>query len=1251
MEEENKEKINMIDDKDLTDKVLDQVALPPPFTRVVEYEGEGIDPSSEDAAFSAMGRIKLDAHGKLYREYVAYAGFTDFLTVGVDNWVNNILPRQISSRSLFMDDGTNLNKRSEVVFGNVSIVKPSTINGETLYPNTVRIRGDSYMSKILVDMILLNDDGTPKEKVEKMLIGSMPTMLGSDLCNLKGLSPIEQHKKGEHLFDVKGYFIIKGQERLILLQEHLKLNKMILYPNKKGNNHLCKINIDTPKGSRVIELSDVKRVLMLKTQMIPDVKYKLPALAVFHIFGIYGDKNITDYILQFVKDEHRTKVWHVLQPSLLHLNAAVGDVYEYIIKTCRKETAAISATLIETTKKQFLSELFPAMNDQPVINKLDMYSIMIVRFCKFLAGLQPADDRDSWEFKRLDTAAKLMQDLFTAIWSSVIDQTQKIIDTKKVVGLQSLRNKFYKNIITDEFINSFSSNWGVKSSRGTTTQKDCTNILVRVNQIASYSHMRRINVDTDRQIKQSYVRMAHGSQKEFVDAGNTPEGAACGLVKNLSAPAMISLDRSELTIQTFFEGKYSAKKSEKEDCKLLLNSRYLGWCNGLELHKYALSKRRDQTFAFDVGIILDAIDNFLSIFTDASRPVTPLLIVDEDGILVLDKKQLWTAPFSEILREAAAEYVDPAEMTTLHTAYSKENLRFKVEQRKKAIEKSLISLKRAEEQGDKKDVEYASDLLARAYKMVIPTHINIDPSSQLSVAVAVVPMPHKQKGPRNSYQSNMGLQGLGVVSTNADSRMETTTKSLMAPQRSLFEAQMSEMIGLNDMPAGRMCTVAIMPFKGYGQEDAFIGKEESKQRGLFTYIKHITIKDETSNDTSDYDEYFARPPPNPKRKPEKYRLITERGIPQINKEAFPGDVIIGKVRRYGAENRYEDISVVLGSDERGIVERVVVSKNANNNVVIKVKLRQVRQPQPGDKIAARYAQKGTFSKFMPESKMPFNSRGQSPDVILHPVNIIKRETMGMYFEFVASKFGALKGEFINATAHRDFDPNEFGKFMMDMGYDPWGKEKYYSGETGEEMEAEVFVGPCYYNMLKHHVSDKYQHRQRGAVKPMTREPLGGRGKGMAMKVGHMERVAIASHGAAEVLQERFCIASDAYEAIVCRNCGVLSVADHVVKKQIVCRNCRSDSSSGKVTIPYVYKYLISLLAGANMNVTLGFKKPDEDVLKKDYDEEADEEEVELDENGDPIEPTYDGETMDPDDLPNDDDDFDDMGDGAADNDY
>ena len=262
-----------------------------------------------------------------------------------------------------------------------------------------------------------------------------------------------------------------------------------------------------------------------------------------------------------------------------------------------------------------------------------------------------------------------------------------------------------------------------------------------------------------------------------------------------------------------------------------------------------------------------------------------------------------------------------------------------------------------------------------------------------------------------------------------------------------------------------------------------------------------------------------------------------------------------------------------------------------------IKLRYRRNPSVGDKHATRQGQKGTMSFLWPDEDMPFSDSGISPDFIINPHALPSRMTIAMLLESIAGKAGALHGHFQDATPFRFTEEERasdfFGRELAKAGFDYYGTEPLYSGISGELLEADVFIGPVYYQRLRHMVSDKFQARAEGAKDALTQQPIGGRKRGGGVRFGEMERDSLLAHGTSFLLNDRLLRSSDFTMATVCSTCGsALSPTVQMGQfklgggRQAVCRFCQSPDGIETIAIPFVFLFLMNELAAMNIRVSI-----------------------------------------------------------------
>lgn len=979
--------------------------LPPPLTRVTEV----LDERNADLP----GTVTRDVHGRLLKRYLKFDGFATPMIDAYNRWINTILPRQIASQTIDLPSG-------EVIsFTQLILERPalSLHDGRIVldYPALAMQAGRTYAAAAYVDLVS-NRGG----QARRVPVFKLPVMVGSDLDNLKGKTDAEKLRLRHDPSDPNGYFIIRDAEKLILLQEHLRMNKPLLYfDSKKKVRAVCKMTCATIRGTKVVSVFPGRKQKTIKLNLqFMGKNQSMPVFSAFRMLGVSDTNEIFARVARFVAPSAVRRVYFALQPSFLKY-LAIGNDVEYIAK--KRGTAGLSAeakrlAIVGST----IEDLFPQVPNDQLDTKLNMLAIMIARLAEHLIGVRDFDDRDSWGNKRLDSAAKAMEQLFTGLWNKTLDEIRRKFQTK-IRSFEDVVREIGQNTITTEFVSSFASNnWGIKEKY---QKQNITDILKRDSLIATYSHLMRIITPIERKTKSPHIREVQQSGTGYICAPETPEGEGCGIVKNLAITAYLSLDHDDLVIRQALRPFLSGEPTLEATAKVMVNGVFLGWAPGQTLRDFCVAQRRSLRFPKDVAILLDQ-DNFLYIYSDGSRPTRPLLIVDPDGKLVIEKKNLWEAPFDELLREGCVEYIDAMEQESILIAQSIWDMQARADHQAKLVryledaERALERLRTmastqmeaagvTEEDfhegeavtlqtetgiwvtlhnvGEAEEaVAQAREALAALTRRKPFTHCELDPQALMGVAASLMPMPERSQAPRVTYQAGMIKQALGTYHSNYLQRFDTSAKVLAFPSRPLFEPQLNEIVGLAEKPAGQTVIIAIMAYKGFNQEDAFIFKKEALDMGLFTIVKYKSHKS-IQKQSREFVEKFERPPVKRGERPGRYAHLDENGIARVGSYIQEGDCIIGKTRRDTATQEIINASVFAGLGDEGIVDRVLVSYNAENLLVARVKVRQVRRPVEGDKFASRYAQKGTIGLILPEIDMPFSERtGMVPDVIINP---------------------------------------------------------------------------------------------------------------------------------------------------------------------------------------------------------------------------------------------------------------------------
>ena len=468
----------------------------------------------------------------------------------------------------------------------------------------------------------------------------------------------------------------------------------------------------------------------------------------------------------------------------------------------------------------------------------------------------------------------------------------------------------------------------------------------------------------------------------------------------------------------------------------------------------------------------------------------------------------------------------------------------------------------------------------------------------LGVAASIIPFPDHNQSPRNTYQSAMGKQAMGVFLTNYAVRMDTMANILYYPQKPLATTRAMEHLKFRELPAGQNAIVAIACYSGYNQEDSMIMNQSSIDRGFFRSLFFRSYMDLEKRQGMKALETFEKPSRSDtlRLKHGTYEKLDDDGLIAPGVRVSGEDIIIGKTtpippdtEELGQRTQYHtkrDASTPLRSTESGIVDQVLLTTNGDGAKFVKVRMRTTKVPQIGDKFASRHGQKGTIGVTYRHEDMPFTAEGIVPDLIINPHAIPSRMTVAHLIECLLSKVSSLSGLEGDASPFTDVTAEAISKLLREHGYQSRGFEVMYNGHTGKKLMAQVFFGPTYYQRLRHMVDDKIHARARGPVQVLTRQPVEGRSRDGGLRFGEMERDCMIAHGAAGFLKERLMEASDAFRVHVCGSCGLMTVIANLKKNQFECRSCKNKTNIYQIHIPYAAKLLFQELMAMNITPRL-----------------------------------------------------------------
>ena len=1062
------------------------------------------------------------------------------------------------------------NQQFTLHFGNVTILSPSIVEEDRtlrcIYPLEARNRDLNYDSAICCDVReTLHEDGKLIEEVNhnRIVIGRTPVMVRADICNLNALSQTDRIKAGECENDSGGYFIIRGHERVIVSQLRGNYNQAVVLKQKPGEkySYIAEYRSMSEQTGHSVQIksmisSDDKTIVF----SIPYIKDLIPVGIIFKALGFINENDISGYIGLNSQEANRF-IQTIIRDSFFIENQedALNHIGQFSMHIIPKEKRRVYAWQVVE------SELFPHMGISATVKeKAIILGNIIRKLIKTRLELRSPDDRDNYANKRIESCGILCTELFKTLFKRYIHSIKLQLDKKKSrVDIMSILSRL--NTITAGLKHSFSTgNWGVQKNSYIRT--GVSQVMSRMTYGATLSHMRRIVIPIGKEGKNAKIRQIHSSQFGFICPAETPEGQTAGIVLNFALLSRVTRKIPTYLVKEVLEENKNIIFIKDYDMNLLKNSSTV-LLNGIlvgmtqdpeSIVEYVKQSRRCRRLDSDVSVTYDVVDDEVRVFSDAGRASRPLFTVGENGLNVnKSHKPNW----NKLVKQNLIEYVDSSE-----------------------IENYVIAMK----------PEYI-----KAWKN---DYCEIHPCMLMGVMGNIIPFPDHSPSPRNCYQCSMGKQAIGMYSLAYKLRTDTIVHVLDYPQRAIVSTKPAEFMGFNKMPSGINAIVAIMSYTGYNQEDSVILNQSAIDRGLFSVTSFRTVSDVEKNGSMYTFETICIPPQSSskikigesgyfKRKNANFKFLDEKGVVKERTSVKAGDVIIGKIltkcSKTGEESK-TDCSVVVKHGEDGIVDRVNITITPNGYKMVKIVIRNQRIPEVGDKFASRAAQKGTVGAVYRQEDMPFNSDGICPDIIINPHAIPSRMTVNQLMECVLGKACSIKGTYGDATPFSSSSTDNAAERICellasvgmesDKSYNRTGWEQMYNGFTGELVKAKVFMGPTYYQRLKHMVSDKMHSRAHGHVTTLTRQPLEGRSRDGGLRFGEMERDCMIAHGASRFLKERLFDCSDPYQIMVCNQCGMMTARDE-------CLACKQDNVS-IVNFPYASKLLVQELQAMGIKVAI-----------------------------------------------------------------
>ncbi len=1031
------------------------------------------------------------------------------------------------------------NEEVEIKLGKVRIEKPNIIESDgsssLVTPTVARLRNLTYSSPVYVELTINYAGQTDSAEVE---IGRIPVMVRSTSCNTYGMNKDDLRSNYMDPLDPGGYFIVNGNERVMVMSEDLAANQPFIEDGRLG----LTLRVFSQRGSYRIPTT-----ISETSEGILEVTFSrlknIPAIVMLKALGLVKEAEIAKYI----NHENDCLIVNLYEFAKLQTSE---DAMIYIA-----EKSGIQGTkkeILDRVKQRIDSYFLPHIGLEKAsrTEKAATLSRILGMYLKAKENDKIRTDKDHYANKRVKLSGDLMADLFRVNLGILIRDIQyslqKVAKRKKFYSIRSIAKS---TLFTQRVESAIATGSWIGERSGVTQNMKKTNYLEMLSQLQRVSSM------LPGEQENFMARTLHPTHYGRFCPTETPEGTEIGLRKNLAIMSKISTFISydeNIVMKKFTE--FGLNKDSGKD--VFFNGRFIGMtANPDQFVGKARNARRKAELPREMSIRHEKESDVIMMSTEVGRVLRPIVIA-ESGISRLKDEHLVMLEndkikFTDLIKDGVIEYIDAAEE-----------------------DNALVALSEKELTADH-------------------THLEIHPIDIFGLITSLVPFGNHDQSSRLNRGSKTLTQSLGIYAANYLVRLDTDVSVLHYPQRPLVRSFIYDTLEV--YPAGQNVIVAIMPFEGYNMEDAVILSKSSVDRGMgrSTYFRPYGatelqyaggLSDEIVIPDKDVSGY---------RMENSYRFLEDDGIAYPEADMNEGEVLIGKITPPKFLSEAKDLSiqskkeasVAVRQEERGTVDAVFISVDQEGNKIAQVRTRDSRLPEPGDKFSTPHGQKGVVGFVSVGEDIPFTASGVRPDLMFNPHGIPSRMTVGYLIELLAGKTGAVSGKIIDGTSFTGQSVEELENQLRELGFAYDGKESMYDGITGKKMDAKIYIGNMYYLKLKRMVKNLIHARASGKVTLLTRQPIEGRSRGGALRLGEMEQQALVGHGAALLLKERY--DSDKTVIHICKECGNMTYED-IIRNKIACNVCGGNESE-PIEVSYAFKLLVDELLGLGVQTSFELK--------------------------------------------------------------
>lgn len=1109
--------------------------------RTLEREQRFINPPKDKSAYPLLA----DA-------VQPHIGSFNALTEGPDGGLLNLGVKDIGSKVIFDGKGSDTNpnyleNKLSLSVEKVSISKPMSNDGVSsaverkVFPAESRQRLTSYKGKILLQLKWTVNDGE-ETFTEVRDCGGLPIMLQSNRCHLNKLSPYELVQNKEESDEFGGYFIVNGIEKLIrmLIVQRRNHPMAIIRPSfaNRGASYsqygiqIRSVRPDQTSQTNVLHyLNDGQVTFRFSWRKN---EYLIPVVMILRALYDTNDREIFDHIVggdtsnSFLTDrlELLLRGFKKRYPTLKNRKQTLqylGDKFRVVFQASPDMTdLQVGEELLRRIVLVHLGE-----NNK---DKFNMLLFMIRKLYSLVAGECSPDNPDAAQHQEILLGGFLYGMIIKEKIEEYLQNIKLQIQTdiNRGLAINFKEQKYMSKVLmrVNENIGSklqyFLSTGNLVSQSGLDLQQvsGYTVVAEKINFYRFISHFRMVHRGSFfAQLKTTAVRKLLPESWGFFCPVHTPDGSPCGLLNHLAHKCKISTEQSDVSrIPSILYSLGVTPASHiiaagPSMCCVQLDGKIVGWCSHEQGKVVADTLRFWKVEGKTPGLPVDLEVGYVPPTTSGQYP----------GLFLFGGRSRMMRPVRYLPLDKE-DIVGPFEQVYMNIAVTPEE-----------IENNIHS------------------------------HVEFSPTNILSILANLTPFSDFNQSPRNMYQCQMGKQTMGTPGVALCHRSDNKLYRLQTGQTPIVKANLYDEYGMDNFPNGTNAVVAVISYTGYDMDDAMIINKSADERG-FAYgtmykVEKVNLSMNRTRGDPITQHFGFGTDEWPKEWLDK---LDDDGLPLIGTYVEEGDPICAyfddtlnktKIKTYhSSEPAYIEEVKLIGDESSKFQELQAIT----------IKYRIRRTPQIGDKFSSRHGQKGVCSRKWPTIDMPFSETGIQPDVIINPHAFPSRMTIGMFVESLAGKAGALHGIAQDSTpwtfSESDTPADYFGDQLLKAGYNYHGNEPMYSGATGEELRADIYIGVVYYQRLRHMVNDKFQVRSTGPVNSLTMQPVKGRKRHGGIRVGEMERDALIGHGTSFLLQDRLLNCSDYTQTSVCRDCGAILTTQSSVPKigsmsTVRCRRC------------------------------------------------------------------------------------------------